>query len=266
MRLLTLTTPYMQGPDVALMQAALIKRGWLGKDHTHGQFGKATADACYRAKWHLGYQDVTHGGGGLLYDYLTGARKPTAAMVKRAHERAAAAAGDKLRAGAVAYLHSHLGDRERTGHNDCFATDWWYGRHVDGSRDWGPWCMMGASAAYAHAGSSLFRAGAYYASCSALLADVDRGRHGLAYVHDFHDLLPGDLTFWRLYPGKSYTSWERCDHIETARAPGVHVGSVLTIGCNTIPQNGNGDEANGGGVYERSRPVSLLYRVVRVGA
>ena len=270
MRTLHLTTPAMHGPDVAVLQQLLIKHGRLGKDHTHGVYNKATADGAYRAKWHLGYAAARcdHTAGGHARLLPAGHAQAHVGHGRVAAQRAAEPKSAALRSAAVAYLRSHLGDRERSGHNDCFATDWWYGRRTDSRRDWGPWCMMGASAAYrACRQHALFRAGARLRElhgaarrrrprpprpclCPRLRRRAPRRPHLLA--------LPAREPLHE--PGSGATT------SRPARSDGLHGGQVLTIGCNTIPQNGAGDEANGGGVYERSRPVAQLYRVVRVGA
>lgn len=77
-RTLRLTSPLEQGPDVEAMQRL------LHVVPADGVYGIQTATAAYRAKVRLGYAKPDHSAGELLVDYLTGKRKPTAAMVKRA--------------------------------------------------------------------------------------------------------------------------------------------------------------------------------------
>lgn len=70
----------MRGRDVAELQRLL-------KLHADGIYGHATAQAVYRAKFRLGYAKPDGIAGDVLHAYLTGKRKPTAAMKKTAAKR-----------------------------------------------------------------------------------------------------------------------------------------------------------------------------------
>lgn len=77
MRTLTVTSPPERGPDVTALQVL------LGVTPADGVYGIQTATAAYRAKIRLGYAHPDHSAGDELEAYLTGKRKPTAAMRKR---------------------------------------------------------------------------------------------------------------------------------------------------------------------------------------
>ena len=53
-RTLSLTTPHTTGDDVKYAQN-LLKRAGYYKAASGGEFGPLTAQACYRAKYWLGY-------------------------------------------------------------------------------------------------------------------------------------------------------------------------------------------------------------------
>lgn len=82
MRTLTVKTPPMHGPDVVEVQNLLRKHGWTGK--ADGVYGLATGTQVYREKVALGYAAPDHAAGDVLVAYLSGKRRTTAAMVKRA--------------------------------------------------------------------------------------------------------------------------------------------------------------------------------------
>ena len=80
MRTLELTDPPQRGEDIRELQQLL----GVNPD---GVYGPATAAAVYRKKLALGYQTPDHSAGDLLIAYLTGKKKPTAAMVTRARQQ-----------------------------------------------------------------------------------------------------------------------------------------------------------------------------------
>lgn len=91
MRLYALANPLMRGNppgDLKPLQAALCKaRLYLGP--IDDIFGPATADACFRAKYRLGYpmSAVNHTGGQQLLNYLRGADALPPLFVLRRHAR-----------------------------------------------------------------------------------------------------------------------------------------------------------------------------------
>lgn len=113
-RTLTLTRPFEHGPDVAEIQRL------LGVDPADGVYGHQTANAVYRRKVELGFKTPNHEAGATLLAYLSGRRKPSAAMAARAKASASkvAPAGsssttpppeatheDRVRAGCVELFH-----------------------------------------------------------------------------------------------------------------------------------------------------------------
>lgn len=82
MRTLKFAKPLMHGNDVRELQKLLHVP-------VDGQYGTATAAGVYKRKVALGYAKPDHVAGDLFHTYLTGKKKPTAAMAKRAAARKA---------------------------------------------------------------------------------------------------------------------------------------------------------------------------------
>lgn len=134
MKTLTVTKPFTRGSDVRHLQELLQRRKWLG-GKLDGVYGPATAQAVYHAKLLLGYGKPDQVAGDVLVAYLSGKKKPTAAMRARARRLAtvkpkagetsrtptskqtkadrAAAHEAKVRADCVRVMHLLLGSEPR---------------------------------------------------------------------------------------------------------------------------------------------------------
>ena len=105
MKTFALTNPLMHGADLKPLQKALKKANLYGGT-IDGVFGKGTADACYRAKYRLGYpiKAVVHTGGQQLLNYLNGTDGLPPLYVVRRHARGyGISAADRVRKKIVAY-------------------------------------------------------------------------------------------------------------------------------------------------------------------
>jgi hypothetical protein len=105
MKVYALTNPLMHGEDLKPLQTALAKTR-IYQGPIDGVFGKGTADACYRAKYRLGYpiKSVTHTGGQQLLNFLNGSRPLPPFFVARRHVRGfGISANDRMRAKIVEY-------------------------------------------------------------------------------------------------------------------------------------------------------------------
>lgn len=102
-RTLQVKTKPMRGDDVKRLQTELRRRGWLA-GRADGVYGTATAAAVYKAKLAFGYAKPDHVAGEVFWKYLTGVKRPTAAMQKAAAKRRHAV---KTPAGATSSSSSH---------------------------------------------------------------------------------------------------------------------------------------------------------------
>jgi hypothetical protein len=242
---LKLTSPYMRGDDVTKMQRALVQKHYLN-DAVDGVYGPLSAQAAHRAKYWLGYTKVDQTAGDVLYAYLTGARKPTEAMTKRAAARKQQAAEVPIRQKALDWLTTKIGDKEQPPNSNriSWASEW-YGLI-------GPWCAMAVTRAYVEAGSQAFKRTQRYAYCPYIVNDAHAGANNLALTTDPK---PGDLVLF---------DWERnkvSDHV------GLFVKWISkptqfeTVEGNTAV----GNDSNGGEVMRRKRTRDQVQAFVHVG-
>jgi len=246
MRTLSLTSPHMRGEDVKLLQARLIRHGYL-KDKADGEYGVLTAQAVHRAKYWLGYRKPDQTAAQLLMDLLAGTRKPSPAMLARTRARKTAAKKKPLRLKALANLTRHLGEKEHpAGSNREKWSSLWYGLV-------GPWCAMAVTHAYVDAGSTAFRKGWRYAYVPFIVADARGGVNNLAVTKHPQ---PGDLVCY---------DWQRdgdADHVGlfekwVAGAEGVEFQAIE--GNTSV-----GNDSNGGEYMRRTRRVSQVQVFVHV--
>lgn len=247
MRQLQLTSPHMRGDDVAMLQARLIRHGWL-QGSADGEYGILTAQAVYRAKYWLGYRKPDKRAAQLLMDLLTGSRKPTPAMVQTAAARKRAKPRVPIRVKALRWLTGHLGDKEHpAGSNRVEWATGWYGLV-------GPWCAMAASRAYVESGSKAFARHRRYAYVPYIVADARAGRNFLSVTNHPE---PGDLVCY---------DWQGdgvADHV------GLFEGWIAGAeGTEFHAVEGNtavGNDSNGGEVMRRNRRRSQVQAFVHVG-
>lgn len=247
-----ITTPHIHDDHVKAFQRAMEKHNYYHGE-IDGDCGPLTVQGFYRSKFWLGYANPDHTGGDLLYQYLTEKRKLTQQMQARRNARIAEKPKIPIRERALAEARRHIGEKERTGHNDISYSDWW-GVH-------GPWCAMFASWCYIHAGSKVFHRGKDhgYAYVPYIVGDARAGRNSLALTK--HPAA-GDLVCY---------DWERngvADHVELFeqwldRSRGI----FSTVGGNTSGDD-SGSQSNGGMVAHRKlhpRNTTNVQAFVHVG-
>lgn len=234
MKTLTLTSPPMRGPEVTHAQKRLNAFGaWAGAED--GVFGETTARACSQAKYMLGYaeKDIRPTYGALLESYLSGRRKPSMLMRRRAEKRKAAKSPGRK---ALDYGMQFIGVKENPPHSNRTVFSEWYGII-------GPWCMMFVTYLFVMgADSKWFKRGSRWAYCPYVMADAKNARNGLIEI-PWIKVQQGDIALF---------SFKR-DGVA------AHVGIVAT----PIDVNGNfkclegntsyTDNANGGEVMMRQR-------------
>jgi hypothetical protein len=189
MRLLELRAPHMTGPDVRRLQT-LLKAAGVSPGPIDGDFGPRTAAACNHYKWRIGYAagNCHPVAGGLVVEFLTGKRKPSAKMRLRAARRRRQEQQEhkpktkraKMRLRALAIVKGEIGTREQV-ENVIKYNKWW---------GWGAvaYCVIGISWSWVKAGSKAFKRGSRWANTDAMLADAKAGRNGL---HLLSKPLPG---------------------------------------------------------------------------
>jgi peptidoglycan hydrolase-like protein with peptidoglycan-binding domain len=183
-RMLSLTTPHMTGDDVKYAQT-LLKRAGYYKSGTGGEFGPLTAQACYRAKYWLGYAKPDQTFGSSLEKLLLGKAQPAPEAQKRITRRKKQAQLKPLREKALAQMQKFVGlAEEPAGSNHVPAINSWWGQGD------AAWCARTVSKAYILAGSKAFTRGGKYQYVPTLVGDARAGRNGLAVTLDPQ---PGDL-------------------------------------------------------------------------
>lgn len=234
MRTLTITSPMMRGDDVRLAQQTLHKAGyWVGT--IDGVFGEITGRAAEQAKYELGYQlkNVLPTYGKQLHDFLTGARKPSVLMRRRANDRKS---NQNLGKRAADIARSYVGVKENPPNSNRVMFSEWYGMI-------GPWCAMFVTYCFVRAGSKAFQRGSRWAYCPFMLNDARAGR-GLTVVPS-NKATQGDIVLF---------SWRQngvADHVGILLTPVDRNGNFQSIEGNTAGPGGSQD--NGGAVLIRPR-------------
>jgi hypothetical protein len=222
----------MRGDDVRLAQRTLQNNGyWVGT--IDGVFGEITGRAAEQAKYDLGYRlrSVLPTYGQALHNFLTGRKKPSLLMRRRANARKSK---QNLGKRAADIARSYVGVKENPPNTNRVLFSQWYGMV-------GPWCLMFVTYCFVKSGSTAFKRGSKWAYCPFMLNDARAGR-GLTIV-PANQATKGDIVLY---------SW---------RQNGVadHVGIVLT----PVDKNGNfqncegntsiSSDDNGGSVMIRTR-------------
>lgn len=255
MKTLVLTSPLTRGPLVRQTQTLLHKGGFLDSP-IDGVYGEDTAAAARRAKWALGYAEAQVNGsaGDLLRDYLSGKKKPSLLMRRRAASRAEQAG--KLGRLALAEARKWVGYKESPPATNRTLFGRWYG--ADGQA----WCAMFVSYVLAHVGfKQVDPRSSRWAYCPYIVRDARAGRYGL------HTILSMDAVDNALRRGVCVLAlydWDR-DGIAD------HVGFVADVtGIDTFQAiEGNtavGNDSNGGQVMLRKRNRAQVQTFVRVGS
>jgi hypothetical protein len=177
-RLISLTSPYMHGPDVTELQRAMKVKKYYN-DELDGIAGPLTCQGFYRAKYWLGYGKPDQVGGQLLYDYLKQVKPATAAMKARTKARVAKRTkyltsnqvmtrGENLVKTALA----ELGTTENPPNSNRCKYSLWY-------KLIGPWCAMFCSWICDKCGSKF-----HYAYVPYVLGDARAGRNNLTVTQN----------------------------------------------------------------------------------
>jgi len=237
----------MHGKDVLALQWLLLQRGYFHETRD-GEYGPATAQAVYRAKYWLGYRKPDHIAAELLVSYLKHERRLSPLMKTRAAARRKRSAETPLRVKALVNLTKHLGDKEHpAGSNRISWASFWYGVI-------GPWCAMAVTRAYVDAGSKAFAKGSRYAYVPFIVNDARAGRNNLTITTHPQ---PGDLVCY---------DWQKdgvADHVGLFEnwISGGEGTEFHAIEGNTSV----GNDSNGGEVMRRVRKRGLVQVFVHVG-
>lgn len=173
-----------------------------------------------------------------------------ALLAKRKAKKNAAKGGHG--AAAVHFLVKRAGWVEHpSGSNDSSFLKHWRNALGMGWMRGQPWCGFACIAAYHYTGKSIPKDSVYTPNI------VSRARSGNGFrAVRASQARPGDLVVIN-FPGGSGIA----DHVGLARGP-ARGGMIPTVEGNTSSGNG-GSQANGGGVFIRSRPVGLIAVVAR---
>lgn len=271
---LALTSPPTKGEHVKRAQTVLngnnvFKDDWF-RGRIDGEFGPITSRSCIRAKYWIGYaQDDLKGTYGPTLDaYLLGEAELTPLMLARIEKRMEAAEEKPIREKMFAEAIKHLGDKERTGRNDIWVTDWYGVR--------GAWCAMFETYCGVKVGSKAFKQGTTgvngkwpgsgtYAYVPFLVFDARHGLNGLQVISK-DEVKKGDLIAFDWDGGVA-------DHTGFFEAwVNKSTGTFKSVEGNTSPDD-SGSQSNGGGVFRRgerpgsgdTRKLSQVETFIRVG-
>jgi len=243
MRVLSLTSPPMKGDDVKNAQRRLRTFGaWSGK--IDGVFGEQTARACTQAKWMLGYaeKNIRPTYGTDLNAFLTGTRKPTLLMQRRAKTRKPKNLGEA----ALVVARSYIGVKENPPNSNKTMFSNWYGIT-------GPWCLMFVTYCFNNVGAKHFKPGVRWAYCPFMVNDARAQRYGLNVVPKTK-VKAGDIALFD-WKGDGVS-----DHVGiVSKAPNKY-GDFQAIEGNTS----HGNDSDGGAVMLRDRNVNQVICFVRV--
>jgi hypothetical protein len=155
---------------------------------------------------------------------------------------------------ATRYLVRHVGRTETATNDAPFLRGWEEGlphNRLDWMIPGQPWCGFACIAAWYFGAQKELPDGTVYTPNI-----VNWAKQGVHYKSvPASEAKPGDLVVFN-FPGG-----EIADHVGLARDRAVN-GLIPTVEGNTSSSNG-GSQANGGGVYLRQRPVSLVAVVAR---
>lgn len=244
MKTLFLTSPNVKGKEVIEVQK-ILKNLTYYNGKLDGIYGEQTAAATKAAKWDIGYakKNVTNAFGSLLLAFITGVRKPTILMRRRASIRR-----NKKTLG-VAALEvglAYIGTSEKPSGSNKVMFSEWYGMV-------GPWCAMFVTYCFVRVNSKTFVKGSKYAYCPYMLADARAQRNGLRVVSK-QDAASGDLVLFDFkhngVPG----------HIGIVNTPPGNKKFFTSVEGNTSGTN----PSDGGMVALMERAVSDVIAFVRV--
>lgn len=245
MRTLSLTSPAMRGADVKTAQKTLkANNAWTGK--IDGIFGEVTARGCAQAKYVLGYQskNCTRTYDAELHSYLTGRKKTTVFMQRRAKQRRSKPV---LRIPALAVAQQYVGVKENPPNSNKVMFSEWYGAN-------GPWCMMYVTYCYTQVKAKHFnKHAARWAYCPYMYNDARAQRYGLTIIPK-DKAMPGDIVLF------DWSDDTISDHVGMLVTTVGKYGDFKSIEGNTSLTN----NSNGGEVMIRGRNIADVMAFVRV--
>lgn len=242
-RVLSITSPPMKGEDVKRAQRNLQKYGaWTGK--IDGVFGEITGRACSQAKYKLGYatKNIRPTYGTDLDAYLTGKKKPTLLMQRRAKNRKPKNLGEA----ALVVAESFIGTKENPPNSNRVKFSNWYGII-------GPWCAMFVTYCFNEVGAKHFKPGVRWAYCPYLVNDARAQRYGTTVVPK-DKVRPGDIVLF------DWQSDGTADHVGIVKHPPNKSGNFVSVEGNTSTSS----DSDGGEVMVRNRNVKQVRCFVRV--
>lgn len=240
--LLTVTSPYKTGQVVQDAQW-LLSHNRYGKFYSgpiDGIFAPTTSAASYRAKYWLGYptEGIDHRYGPTLRSFLLidghegSSALPAAYLTRRNSRLEAKRIAELPRSKALLEARKWLNYREGPDNQTIFGA--WYGA------DHNPWCAMFCSYCVTQVGGHLRES-----FCPAIYTKACQSLDGLFVTADPE---PGDLALF---------DWGRdrtIDHVEFFSSwVGNQRQAFKTVAGNTVAEGSAGDQANGGGVFGRTR-------------
>ena len=255
-RPLRLTTPYKRGRDVRRLQKALNQRakalGYPTID-VDGEYGPNTAASVRRIGWRLGALEATLDQGATvgLQAIIADPGRRNGDQLARAKKRRAqakhAAGGAEA---AVRWCEAQLGTTESpSGSNRGPKITRWQAEFGAPNGGW-PWCGAFVGYALRHHGGVPVPSGIVY---TPNIYSWARSRtSGFAGLYPWAQAKPGDLVLMR-FPGGSR---DIVHHVA------MYAGHGVTIEGNTSSGNA-GSQDNGGGVFKRQRPASVVVGCAR---
>ena len=253
MATMKLTSPNMRGKSVKALQKKLAGANAFKTNYHPGKvdgvYGKNTASAVKRAKYHIGFPPkfINTAAGKTFQDVLSGKRRQPRRYKITAwrRKRAKAKAKKSIRLKAYAYAVKQLGVKESpAGSNKVRFSDWYKMR--------GPWCAMFVTWAFVAAGSKSFVRAQRYAYCPYVVADAVGNKYGLSTTTS---PVRGDLVMFDW--GKDGIS----DHIGIFEGwKSKSKGTFTAIEGNTSTSS----NSNGGEVMRRSRNRTQVQVFIRV--
>jgi peptidoglycan hydrolase-like protein with peptidoglycan-binding domain len=252
MRPLRLASPPARGHDVTQLQKALNNR-LQARDRrpikVDGEYGQETANAVKTVGWLLGVADGTLAHGATVGTQRVilhpGSRTPQ--QLARARSRAKQLQDGKHSVSAVLeWAESKVGITEHpSGSNRGPDVDRWEREfHMLGQ----PWC--GAFVGFGLRRVAGVPVGDFVVFVPSIMHNAMSRTGGFALWVPPEDIQRGDLVVER------FSSHGDPEHVELARAA-PRAGRIDTVAGNTSSGDA-GSQSNGGGVFNRSRPLSVV--------
>jgi hypothetical protein len=254
-RPLRLTSPLKRGPDVRRLQKALNQRaralGYPPID-VDGEYGPMTAASVRRIGWRLGALEGTLDQGATLglQAIIEDPGRRNGDQLARAKKRRAQAKSAKGGAArAVKWAEAQVGTLETpAGSNRGPKVTRWQAEFGNPNGGW-PWCGAFVGYALRHYGGVPVGSGIVYTPNILSWARSRTG--GFDGLYPFAQAKPGDLVLMRFTSGG-----DPVQHVA------IYAGHGVTIEGNTSSGTA-GSQDNGGGVFRRQRPASVVVGCAR---